>query len=482
MKIQNICIAFLTVGCALAQDQQPPVTGTQNPKQADQKTQDQKTQDEKDKQGAQDQTQQDQQSGQTYEGPSILSRDKSLIGQRGGRLIDLRFFGEVTGVYDSGLTPISTNSQGNLINVGGTYGVETGFGAIGSRRWRRDQISVDYHGSYRNYTAGGFGGWDQFLNLAYAHRLKRRMTLDLKETLGRSSLANGAFSYLPLTNADLFAVPTNELFDVPTNYLQSRVDLTWQITPRFSVSAGGEGFLVRRSSLALAGLNGYASHGTMAYRLTRRQTVSFAYNYSYFDFQRLFGNAHVQSVTVGYSIGLSRRWEFALDVGGVRSQALGLNQVSIDPAIAAIVGRNFAVVQFDRTVYGPSGDLRLTRTFDRSALTMGYTIGTTPGNGVYLTSKQNQVYANYSYTGYRRFTLGSTASYTELSSVGQTLGKYTSMMGGLGMTYRIVRSTHLQARYDYRHYSTQNAGFQKDSQRVTVGLAFSPGETPLAIW
>ncbi len=456
---------LLAAGLALAQ--------TQNP--AGQKAKDQKEVDQK------EQTQQEPE--QTYEGPSILSRDKSLIAERAGKLLDFRFYGEVTGVYDSGLTPVATNAQGNLINVGANYGAEAGVGIIGSRRWRRDKLNLEYKGSYRHYTTQSyFDGVDQFLNLAYSHALKRRLYLDLKETVGTSSLANGGFSYLPLTNTDLFAVPANELFDNRTNYLQSRVDLTWQKSARVSFGLGGEGFVVRRRSLALAGLNGYRTNANVAYRLTRRQTISAGYRYTYFDFQRAFGNAKLQTATVGYSIGLSRKWDFSMDVGGTRIETLGLTQVSIDPAIAAIVGRNVAVVTFFRTVYSPDVEARLIRRFNRSSFILNYAITTTPGNGVYLASRENVGGGSYSYGGYRRLTVGMNVSYSELSSLGQSLGKYTNLQGGAGITYKLVRDTHLQMRYDYRHYTTQNTLFQKDSNRVTIGLAFSPGETPLAIW
>src|SRR5436190_11990934 len=102
---------------------------------------------------------------QEYEGPTILSRDKSLLGERGGKLIDFRFYGEITGIYDSGLTPVATDKAGALINPGGNYGIEAGFGAVGSRTWRRDQVSVEYRGTYRHYTSNSyFDGIDQFLN------------------------------------------------------------------------------------------------------------------------------------------------------------------------------------------------------------------------------------------------------------------------------------------------------------------------------
>ena len=448
----RILCALFAAGCILAQEQTPN-----------------------------DQTAQDP--DQTYQGPSILSRDKGLIGERGGKLLDFRYYFDVTGIYDSGLVPLTTNAQGNLINVGGAYGVETGFGVIGSRRWKRDKLSLEYKGAYRQYSVSDVAqGLDQFLNLAYSRQLTRRLILDLKDTAGTTSLANGAFSYLPLTNTDLFAIPANELFDIRTNFVQSRVDLTWQQTARLSFGIGGEGFVVRRSSLLLAGLDGYDARANVAYRLTSRQTVSGDYSYTYYDFQRAFGDSKLQSVSLGYSVGLSRKWDFSLRAGGIRIDSLGISQVAIDPAIAAIVGQSFADVTYKQVVYAPLGEARLMRRFDRSSLTLDYSMGASPGNGVYLTSRQTAGTVGYSYTGVRRWTFALNSGYTELSSVGQTLGKYTNLQGGTGVTYKVGRETHIQFRYDYRHYTTQNNIYQKDSNRVSLGLAFSPGETPLAIW
>src|SRR5258708_17998071 len=255
LKPTFICIALFMAGYALAQDQRPDNQKTKDQKALDQKTPEQK--------------QAERDANQTYEGPSILSRDKSLIGERGGKLIDFRFYGEVTGTYDSGLTPVATDQQGNLIHVGGSEGMEAGFGVIGSRKWRRDKLNLEYKGSYRHYfNQSHFNGADQFLNLAFAHALKRRLTLDLKETVGTSTLSNGGFAYLPLTNTDLFAVPANELFDNRAHFLQSRGDLTWQKSARLSISLGGERFIVRRSSFALAGLNGHNTRANVDYRLT----------------------------------------------------------------------------------------------------------------------------------------------------------------------------------------------------------------------
>lgn len=470
MKPILVSLAIWGATFAYAQDR---------PQAQDQKSSDQNSQDQKD-QTQQDQSQQDQE--QTYAGPSILSRDKSLLGERGGKLIDFRFYGQITGVYDSGLTPLTVDPQGNVPSIG-AYGVEVGFGVIGTKSWAHDKLSLEYRGTYRNYPNDSyFSGTDQFLNLAYSHLLSRHVTLDLKETAGRVSLANGAFSTLPLTNTDLFAVPANELFDIPTNFLQSRVDLVWRKTARLSFGVGGQGFVVRRDSLALAGLNGYSVNGNIAYRLTRRQTVSGSYDYTYFDFQRQFGNSILQTVSLGYSIGVSRKWDLSMRGGGIRVNISGLTLVPLDPAIAAIVGQPTSVVTFAQTSYVPLVEARLIRRYDRSALTVSYMMGVTPGDGVYLTSRQNVGAVGYSYTGFRRFAANLDASYGTMGALGQTLGQYANFQAGGGGGYKLGRATYLTVRYDYRHFSTQDSFYLKNSNRVTIGLAFSPGETPLAIF
>jgi len=446
----RIAWALLAAGCLLAQEQQPG---------------------------------DEQANDASYTGPSISSRDKSPIQEGSEKLLDYRYWVDVSGVYDSGLAPVTTNAQGKLVDLGGTWGTETGFGATASRRWKRDKLTLEYKGAYRHYSTQNITqGLDQFLNLTYSRELSRRFALDVKATAGSVSLANGTFSYLPLSNVDLFALPLNELFDIRTRFAQSTVDVVWRKTARLSFSVGGEGFVVRRSSLLLSGLDGYDAHANIAYQLTSRQTVTGDYSYTYFDFQRAFGHSKLQTASLRYAVRLSRMWDLNLRGGSIRVDSLGLMQVAIDPAIAAIVGENFANVTFLQTVYLPLAETRLTRRFDRSSLTLDYTMGATPGNGVYLTSRQDSGTVGYSYAGFGRWTLGANAGYNQFSALGQALGKYTNLQGGTGVSYRLGRETHIQLRYDYRHYTTGDYLYQKDSNRVSLGVAFSPGERPLPIW
>ncbi len=72
--------------------------------------------------------------------------------------------------------------------------------------------TIEYRGAYRQYTnAPAFDGLDQFLQVNYQRSAaSRHLTLDLKNTLGTTTLANGAFSYFSLASLDrLASLPTS---------------------------------------------------------------------------------------------------------------------------------------------------------------------------------------------------------------------------------------------------------------------------------
>jgi hypothetical protein len=412
----------------------------------------------------------------TFEAPSILSRDSSFT-ESGGKPLELGLFGKVSGVYDSGLTPVLAVNPATLFAPHAAYGVETSFGAAAVRRWRHAKLSIEYRGVYRQYAnATLFNGWDHFLDLAYSQALARHLRLDFKSMLGTTTLANGEFAYLPVSSLDRLGLPLNELFDNRTNYLESRVDLTWQKTARLSFGFGGDGFLVRRQSLLLAGLNGWSGRASVAYQLTARQTVTVAYNDTSFDFERAFGNSHLQIPTLGYAVKPVLHWDFSAQAGVARVATVGLTEVSLDPAITALTGQSFATVSFSRTSYLPVGEARLVRTFKISSLTFDYAMGVTPGNGYYLTSRQNAATVYYSYLAGRRWEARGNAGFNQLSALGQNLGRYTNLQGGVEVFYNLTDAAHIDVRYDYRHYTTEDAIVQKDSNRVSLGLAFSLGE------
>jgi hypothetical protein len=413
--------------------------------------------------------------------PSLFGEDKGLLTQRSGKLIDLQLFGEISGVYDSGLA--AAPPQNGSVKPVGDYGIETGLGVTASRRWRHSKLSIEYRGTFREYaTYSIFNGSDQFLDLEYSQLLRRHLTLNFKEIAGTTTTPNGAFSYLPLSDTNVFVLPTNELFDIRTNYAESRVDVVWQRSSTLTFDVGADGFLLRREELALAGLNGYSVRAGVAYRLTRRQTVGASYQYMDFDFQSQYGNARLQTAALSYSVALSRNVDLQIQLGGSRIDSAGLTLATIDPAIAAIIGQSTAVVTFSRTLFVPLEDVRLMRRFHEASLNISYSSGVSPGNGIYLTSRQNTASAGFSYQGSQRLTAALNAGYSRLATLGQSLPPYTNYQAGAGLNYRIAAGLHMRLRYDYRHYSTQYLLYKIDSNRVSIGMAYSPGGGPLAIW
>ena len=172
----------------------------------------------------------------------------------------------------------------------------------------------------------------------------------------------------------------------------------------------------------------------------------------------------------------------ATKVGGSRVETLGLTRVIVDPVIAAIIGRATAIEVAYRINWVPNVSLSLTRSFRHSSLSFTYERGVTPGNGVYLTSRQELAGATFTYTGIRRLNLGLQGGYTSMGSLTQTIGTYTGFNGGGGLTYNLGKALHFVARYDYRHFELAQSGFLRNSYRASMGFSFSPGDVPLALW
>jgi hypothetical protein len=292
------------------------------------------------------------------------------------------------------------------------------------------------------------------------------------------------FSFYPsgFTDPSVEGIPANELYDSRVTYTNSMLDLTYQKSARLSFNFGGSGYFVRRRSQALVGLNAAYARGDMNYRLSRTQTIGVDYGFSHFDYSGGFGSSDMHTVGLNYAVRLGRSWEFSLRGGGTRVESLGLVQVQIDPAVAAIIGVSSGTEVYYRINYVPSGGAQLFHSFHHSTASLSYTRGVTPGNGIYLTSQGESAAANYSYNSTRRWSAGLGSSYDSYNSLTRTMGKYESYGGNVGGGYRILGSVYMTARIDYRHYQIESQTYRHSRCSSSVGLAFSPGEIPLSLW
>jgi len=155
--------------------------------------------------------------------------------------------------------------------------------------------------------------------------------------------------------------------------------------------------------------------------------------------------------------------------------------VTIDPVIAAIIGRSTGVEVFYRINWVPSMEASLTRSFHHASMSFSYQRGVSPGNGLYLTSGRNPpppISAIPEFEVERR----PPRRIYSYASLTQTLGNYSGVNGGGGLTYNLTRAFHFVAGYEYRHYEVEQSTFRRNTYRATIGFGFSPGEVPLSLW
>jgi hypothetical protein len=430
--------------------------------------------------------------GGGYSGPSVLSRGAGEIGNRSGQEVDLRFYGGVTGTYDSGIQPVATDSKGNLLTVGGLYGVEATFGAYGSHSWRKAKLGLDYHGSFRHYDgASSLDGVDQTLQLGYTYQKSRHFVINAQALAGiiTSGLNAAAYGYPNVTN-NTVAQPTSQLFDNRSNYLQGGMDFTFVQSPRTSYTFGGDGFVIRRHSSQLIGVNGYVLRGSVEHRLSARTEVGFFYSRDHYDFPKSYGKADISNfgqsdIDVAHLIFgtmFGPRWRLTAQAGVFHSEVQGVETVFLSPAVAALFGQSTTFQVFYRESVYPSGNVALTRQFHTSALSFNYGRTITPGNGVYLTSRSEGATANYSYTGIRRVNFSITGGYNTLKSVGAGIQPYRQATGGTGLTYSLGKGFQASARYDYRYQAVEELTYKHTGYRMAIGLSYSPGNVPLSLW
>ncbi|HTM49079.1 MAG TPA: hypothetical protein VL285_10375 [Bryobacteraceae bacterium] len=420
-----------------------------------------------------------------YGGPAILSRGGSSSLFAPSRSIRFRPYLGVNGTYDTGLTPVSLTSAGDIpddASIGGSIEL----GVSGYHRFKTVQVGLDYRGSYNHYSRNSYyNGTEQLLSFLFTKQATRRVAFTLRESAGisnRGIAAYGGFGAFQLVDPNFSFEPRNEIFDGRTHYLSTMGDLTLRKSARLSFNLGADGFLNRRRSSALYGFTGYRVRGDTAYRTSRHATSGIAYDFTHFEFTKGFGASDIHTIQFVQSYRIGRNWELALKAGGSRVETLGLTRVAIDPVIAEIVGRTAAIEVIYRTNWVPNISASLSRSFRYSSLEFNYARGVTPGNGLFLTSRQESAGASYSYTGIRKVNLGLNAGYSSFGSLAQTLGTYSGFTGGAGFTYLLTRALHFVARYDYRHYQIDDTTFKRNSYVATVGFAFSPGELPLALW
>ncbi len=399
--------------------------------------------------------------------------------------IDFRPFATVSGVYDSGLNGVSVDANGTLINDA-SLGVAITYGVSGLHSWKHTKIGLDYAGGFSHYAKSFYDGvTSQNLQLSLTHQLSRHAALSLNNTAAIYG-SNRTAPSLPQTvefDPTTTYVPTNDFFDNRTISLSSQGSLSVQKSTRVSLSAGGDGFLVRRRSSALYGVTGVGAHGDIQYRTSRRSTVGVMYSYMHYSFTGIYSSTDSHTVGATYSRVLSRSTQLSATGGISKYENVFVQTVPIDPAIAALIGISSAErVSYQSNII-PNIAFRLSTVVPRGTVFLYASHGLNPGNGLFLTSTATSAGTGYNYTGLRHWAISTGASYNRSLSVGNVLGEYSSYSANLSVSRQVARATHAVLSFNARKYDSGDfKNYNKWAYGVRLGLSFSPGDIPLRLW
>lgn len=417
---------------------------------------------------------------ESYSGPAVLSRggDSDMPASP----IAFRPFVNASALYTGGLASGTVGPDGRLSHRN-TYGVEAAAGVYGFHTWKHTIVGLNYRGDYRQYSRGTtFDTTNHLLSFGVSHEVNRKLTVSLRQGAGSFSQNYGYLGSFGFFDPTFAQIPRDEMFDTRTHYFTTMADATYVRSPRLSFNVGGTGFTVRRETKALYGVTGASARVDTAYRLTRSTTIGGDYFFSHFSFTKSFGDANLHSVGFNYSVQFSRLWQLALRGGLVRVETLSLGRVEVDPVIAAITGQRQALRAFHEVRIQPAAAAQLSRRFRNASASINGQYGASPGNGIYLTSRQATVFGQYSYTGLRKWSLAALVGFSDLQSIGQDISRYRSVTAGGSVTRGLGRQNFFAtARWDARRI-TAGQSFGRTYYTASVGVAYSPGDIPLRLW
>ncbi len=417
-----------------------------------------------------------------YGGPAILSRGGTSSLRFPSETVKIRPFVSASANYDTGITPVTVSAQGQIPNDS-SFGGEVQAGLYGYYRWKTAVLGLNYRGDYRDYIKNSYyNGSDQSLSLIFQKQLERHLSATLRESAGLFSQNFYTPAPYNLVDPTFAYVPTNDIFDGRTIYMDTSLDVIYRMSARLSFNFGGDGFLTRRESSSLYGDTGYRARGDFAYRTNRYATTGAAYDFTNYTFTKGFGGSNIHTLQLTQAFRFGRNWELSLRAGGSRVETSGIIQVAVDPVIAAIIGNTEGLQTIHRINWVPSAKVLLTRKFHHATLSLTYDRGVVPGNGLYLTSRQENIFGNLSYSGVRKWTFAVQGGHVSFGSVTQNIGNYGSWTGGAGVTYKIAGPFGFVARYDYRRYDIAETVFNRNTSRASIGVSYSAKDIPLALW
>lgn len=417
-------------------------------------------------------------SGQ-FSPPDFLAGGFGTVGQRAGADVNLRFFGGATGIYDTGLVPATVDADGKLLKPDPLFGVETTWGIYGKHPFRRSSLGLDYSGNYRRYTnIADYNGANQQLAAEYGIQASRRLFLNFRGDAGTQTFGTVFGPAFPGSDAPVDS--GSMLLDNRMTFWQGSANATYLITQRTSASFGGGGYAIRRELPALPDVNGVTAHGSIQHQLSPRTVVSVQYSFAHFKFLGTTGETNNNTYLANVSHKLTPTLSISGGGGAFLTLNVGTMNIPLPPELAEILGVPFIPVPFRRNSTLPMYQASISKQFRRSILSAGAGRTVIPGNGVYLTSRQESVSGGYSYAGFRRLSLSTSAQWIRMTAMMQELPIFSQFNITGNISYQLGAGFNLTGSYAYRHQGVSVGTFLTDSSRISFGIMYSPGNIPLS--
>jgi hypothetical protein len=420
-----------------------------------------------------------------YNGPAVLTRSYTIARPLDSREMKWTWSVAENEVFQTGLV-YGIGTAGAATN-GDSFGTMTSFSFSGRHLWKRDQIGVDYGGSYNRYFSNyGYNGLNQTLNLDYEHYFTRHLSMNLVEN--GSILSQNSTLQNPLAapgvnaaNLDLAASPAVQVLDQRTRQFLTSAGLTWQLSSRLSFNLTEGFFAVDRTGLQLISGSGYQSQADVNYRITPKTTIGAYYSFTSYLYTQHESSSDSHTVGAIFSHAINRTTQLRVRAGVSRLETLAYTLVPIDPVFAALVGQQYGVADTYFRTYTTDISAQFVKDFGRrKTVNIAVTRGIAPGNGLILTAIQQVASATFETRIFHSYILSFAGGRTSLSAQGQTFGSYTSNYLGVNFSHAMPRGPAATFAVNYRTYAITNMpGIQKQFS-VSSGITWSPG--PGRLW
>jgi hypothetical protein len=419
--------------------------------------------------------------GAEYTGPAVLSRSYTLARPMVPRQI--RWSGNLGLGYswNSGQAPSADDGVTNYQSLS-TQSASASWSLNGRHVWKRDQLGLNYGGSYSRYGNGGLNGFNHTLNLDYARMLSHRLSFQVVESLQdlsqNYSLENPTLDPgNSIANLNLATSPNVQLLNSQTLQSATSGSMTWRQNARLSYNVAASRFIIGRTEGV--GMRGNQFSGDVNYRWTSRTTVGAYYSFTDYRFSHNISTSDSHNVGLIYSYAINRHTQVQTRFGITRIESLAYSAVPLPPALAQILGQTSVIINSYSLRNTSDISVQLVRDFRRSrTASLAYVHGQSPGNGVLLTSIQQSLSGGYSALLFRRKVSASVGAIysTVTSTSGGLAGYYKSQTIYLGLSRPLGNGMSADFRVDYLRYNVSNTPLAQDSLRISCGFSWGPPE------